>query len=144
MRLVARAYDALIMLMSVLAGLMMAVMMLSIVIDVVLRNTGSQSSSHIFTFNEYFLFLIPLLGAPLLIREKGHIYVEALLMQFSGKARHRINMTILVACVATCLILTWYSGGIAITDYVRNDYDMRSLDMPRCCSPPSCRSASRR
>lgn len=125
------AYLGLLKAMSGLAGLLMAIMMVSIVIDVVLRNLGSQSSSHIFTFNEYFLFLIPLLGAPLLVRDKGHIYVEALLMQFPDNMRRWIIRLILVACVMTCLILAWYAGGIAYSDYVRNEIDIRSLDMPR-------------
>lgn len=109
----------------------MVVMMLSIVTDVLLRNLGSQSSAHIFTFNEYFLLLIPLLGAPLLVREKGHIYVEAVLMQFSAPARRLLMKVILIACVVTCLVLTWYAADIAITDYQRNELDIRSLDMPR-------------
>lgn len=117
--------------MAALAGLMMVAMMLSIVVDVLLRNLGSQSSAHIFTFTEYALLLIPLLGAPLLVREKGHIYVEALLMQFPPAARQIIIKIILVACVLTCLILTWYSAEIAFTDYQRNELDVRSLDMPR-------------
>ncbi|MEZ5659619.1 MAG: TRAP transporter small permease subunit [Burkholderiaceae bacterium] len=126
-----RAYDALLRAMAWLAGLLMAVMMVSIVIDVALRNTGSQSSAHIFTFNEYFLLLIPLLGAPLLVREKGHIYVEALLMQFHGRTRQMLNMLILLACVITCAVLTGFSAEIAYTDYVRDELDIRSLDMPR-------------
>ncbi len=117
--------------MAWLAGVLMTVMMISIVTDVVLRNTGNQSSAHIFTFNEYFLFLIPLLGAPMLVREKGHIYVEALLMQFRGRARRLMNTLILIACVVTCVVLAWFGGEIAVTDFVRNELDIRSLDMPR-------------
>jgi len=117
--------------MSVLAGVLMVVMMVSIVTDVVLRNLGTQSSSHIFTFNEYFLFLIPLLGAPLLVREKGHIYVEALLMQFPMNIRRKLIKLILVICVLTCAILTWFAFDIALTDYQQNELDIRSLDMPR-------------
>ncbi|MEZ5650272.1 MAG: TRAP transporter small permease subunit [Burkholderiaceae bacterium] len=127
----ARAYNALLHAMAWLAGLLMAVMMTSIVVDVVLRNAGSQSSAHIFTFNEYFLLLIPLLGAPLLVREKGHVYVEVLLMQFGGGARKFLNTLILLICVLTCLILTGFSAEIAVTDFIRNELDIRSLDMPR-------------
>ena len=110
---------------------MMVAVMISIVVDVALRNLGSQSSAHIFTFNEYFLFLIPLLGAPLLVREKGHIYVEALLMQFPASFRHKLIKLILVICVLTCAILTWFAFDIALTDYQQNELDIRSLDMPR-------------
>lgn len=129
--MISRLYTTLLNAMAALAGLLMVVMMISIVVDVVLRNLGTQSSAHIFTFNEYFLLLIPLLGAPLLVREKGHIYVEALLMQFGPAARRIVLKIILLACVVTCLVLTWYAGEIALTDYQRNELDIRSLDMPR-------------
>lgn len=126
-----RAYRILLYGLSGIAGVLMGVMMLSIVADVLLRNLGTQSSAHIFTFNEYFLFLIPLLGAPLLVREKGQIYVEALLMQFPPRVRRIAIKLILVACVVTCAILTWYSAGLAWNDFIRQEVDVRSLDMPR-------------
>ncbi len=117
--------------MAGLAGLMMVVMMVSIVADVVLRSLGGQSSAHIFTFNEYFLFLIPFLGAPLLVREKGHVYVEALLMQFPDRPRNLIVKLVLLVCIATCLVLACYAAGLAYSDYSRGELDVRSFDMPR-------------
>ncbi len=126
-----RVYHYILYGMSAAAGVLMGVMMVSIVIDVVLRNLGSQSSAHIFTFNEYFLLLIPLLGAPVLVRERGQIYVEALLMQLPSAIRHLALRLILVLSVITCLILTWYSAGLAWADYLNGTIDVRSLDMPR-------------
>ena len=131
MNTLARAWWVLIQTMAWLAGLLMVVMMFSIVIDVVLRGLGGQSSAHIFTFNEYFLFVIPLLGAPLLVREKGHVCVEALLMQFPPRGRRWLVRAALVLCIITCILLTWSAADLAITDYLRDEIDVRSLDMPR-------------
>lgn len=131
MRWLSRVHLAIVIGLAGLAGLLMAGMMVSIVVDVVLRNLGFQSSSHIFTFNEYFLFLIPLLGGPLLVREKGQIYVEVVLMSVSTGLRRRMLTVVLVACTLTCAILAWYSGQVALLDWQRNEIDMRSLDMPR-------------
>ena len=64
--------------MAWIAGLLIAAMMVIITADVVLRNLGYQSSAHFFTFTEYALLVVPCLGAPWLVREKGHIYVEIL------------------------------------------------------------------
>ena len=102
MRVVDRLYRLVLSGMFGLAGVLMVVMMISIVVDVVLRGLGGQSYAHIFTFNEYFLFVIAFLGAPLLVREKGHVYVEALLMQFPAHWRRRIATLTLVLCIATC------------------------------------------
>ena len=131
MRYVVKAYDALLYGMAYLAGFLMAAMMTVIFIDVVLRNLGYQSSSHFFTFTEYALLVIPCLGAPWMVREKGHIYVEILLMAFGPKARARMTTAIGVACIALCLVLAWYGFGITWQNFVQAEKDVRSLDMPR-------------
>ena len=131
MRLLTRLYEGLLRGMALLAGLLMVAMMAAIVTDVVLRNLGTQSSAHLFTFTEYWLLLIPLLGAPWLAREKGHIYVEVLLVSLSPAARHVATRAVLLACVAVCAILAWYGAEITIRNYVQADTDVRSFDMPR-------------
>jgi TRAP-type C4-dicarboxylate transport system permease small subunit len=75
--------------------------------------------------------MVPCLGAPWLVREKGHIYVEILLMSVSAKARARLTLAIGLLCIAVCLVLAWYGFGITWQDYVRAEKDVRSLDMPR-------------
>ena len=131
MKTVARIYDAVLHGMAVLAGVLMAAMMATICIDVALRNLGYQSSAHFFTFSEYALLLIPCLGAPWLVREKGHVYVEIVLMYLDAD-RRRIAMRLIgVLCVAVCLALAWYGGEVTVLSFMRNDMDVRSLDMPR-------------
>ena len=131
MRFVTKAYDAAIHAMAALASFLMAAMMVVICIDVVLRNLGYQSSAHFFTFTEYALLMVPCLGAPWLVREKGHIYVEILLMSLSLRARARLTTAIGLICVATCCVLAWYGFGITMADFARSEKDVRSFDMPR-------------
>src|SRR5437879_9280271 len=92
--LIVKAYDAVIYGMAGLAAFLMAAMMVVICLDVALRNLGYQSSAHFFTFTEYALLMIPCMGAPWLVREKGHIYVEILLMSLGPKARARMTTAI--------------------------------------------------
>jgi TRAP-type C4-dicarboxylate transport system permease small subunit len=117
--------------MAAFAAFLMAAMMVVICLDVLLRNLGYQSSAHFFTFTEYALLMVPCLGAPWLVREKGHIYVEILLMSVGAKARARLTVAIGLLCIAVCLVLAWYGLGITWQDYVRAEKDVRSLDMPR-------------
>jgi C4-dicarboxylate transporter, DctQ subunit len=117
--------------MAWLAGIMMVAMMAMIVVDVALRNLGYQSSAHFFTFTEYFLMLIPLFGAPWLVREKGHIYIELLVAALPARVRHALLVLIVLACVAVALILAWFGGAITLSDYLANEKDVRSFDMPR-------------
>src|SRR5256886_9021705 len=117
--------------MAIAAGFLMAAMMVVICLDVVLRNLGYQSSAHFFTFTEYALLAVPCLGAPWLVREKGHIYVEILLMALSPRWRAALTSLIGIACVAVCAIMAWYGFAVTIGDFLQNEKDVRSLDMPR-------------
>ena len=131
MKYVARCYDAILHGMAWLAGFLMAAMMLVIFVDVVLRNLGYQSSAHFFTFTEYALLAVPCLGAPWLVREKGHIYVEILLTALPLRARAALTWTIAVVCIVVCAVLAWYGGAVTLNDFLQNEKDVRSLDMPR-------------
>lgn len=126
-----KVYDAVIYGMAALAAFLMAAMMVTICLDVVLRNLGYQSSAHFFTFTEYALLMVPCMGAPWLVREKGHIYVEILLMSLGPRLRARMTVAIGLACIALCLVLAWYGFGITFKDFVNAEKDVRSLDMPR-------------
>jgi TRAP-type C4-dicarboxylate transport system permease small subunit len=130
-KVVVKTYDAAIYGMAGVAAFLMAAMMVVICLDVVLRNLGYQSSAHFFTFTEYALLMVPCLGAPWLVRQKGHIYVEILLMSLSPRARARLTVAIGLACIAICAVIAWYGFGITLTDYLRSEKDVRSLDMPR-------------
>jgi len=130
-RLIAKAYDAVLYGMAVVAGFLMAAMMVVIFLDVVLRNLGYQSSAHFFTFTEYALLMVPCLGAPWLVREKGHIYIEILLMYLSPRRRRALMWLIGVVCVAVCAVLAWYGLQVTVQDFVLGEKDVRSLDMPR-------------
>jgi C4-dicarboxylate transporter DctQ subunit len=126
LRLLAKTYDAVLYGMAYLAAFLIAAMMGIITLDVVLRNLGYQSSAHFFTFTEYALLMVPCMGAPWLVREKGHIYVEIMLMHLKPAARKW-----LLRCIAVCFTIAWYGFGITIADFRGNEKDVRSFDMPR-------------
>jgi TRAP-type C4-dicarboxylate transport system permease small subunit len=128
---VVKVYDAVLYGMAGVAAFLMAAMMVVITLDVILRNLGYQSSAHFFTFTEYALLIVPCMGAPWLAREKGHIYVEILLMSMSERMRARFTMLIGLICIAVCLVIAWYGFDVALRDYLQNEKDVRSLDMPR-------------
>ena len=128
---ISRAYDAVLYSMAWLAAFLIAAMMVIITLDVVLRNLGYQSSAHFFTFTEYALLIVPCMGAPWLVREKGHIYVEILLMHLRPRARRWFTRFIGLACISVCLVVAWYGFGVTISDFVGNEKDVRSFDMPR-------------
>ena len=131
MSLISRGYTAMLYGMAWLAGFLIAAMMVVITLDVVLRNLGYQSSAHFFSFTEYALLIVPCLGAPWLVREKGHIYVEILLMHLAPRHRRWLMVAIGFACIGVCLVIAWYGLQVTITDWVQAERDVRSFDAPR-------------
>jgi TRAP-type C4-dicarboxylate transport system permease small subunit len=131
MRTLVRAYDRLILAMAWLSGALMAAMFVAIVVDVVLRNLGLQSSAHLFSFTEYALLMIPCFGAPWLVRERGHVFVEIGLNALPAAARRHAVAAIGVACVLVCLVLAWYGFEITVRNFQMGDKDVRSFDAPR-------------
>lgn len=131
MKFAAKGYAAMLHGMALLAGVLMVAMMAMIVVDVVLRNLGFQSSSHFFTFTEYFLLLIALLGAPWLVREKGHIYIELAVSALPPAPRRAAMRLVTFLCLAVCAVLAWYGGAITAQNYFEAARDVRSFDMPR-------------
>src|SRR5438270_8592115 len=109
------------------AAFLIAAMMLIITFDVVVRNLGYQSSAHFFTFTEYALLAVPCLGAPWLVREKGHIYVEILLMYLQPRSRKLLTCVIGGVCIAVCAILAWYGFEVTLGDFLQSEKDVRSL-----------------
>ena len=128
---ISRAYDAVLYGMAWLAGLLVAAMMVVITVDVVVRNLGYQSSAHFFSFTEYALLIVPCLGAPWLVREKGHVYVEIVFGYLQPRQRALLRVVIALLCIAVCLVLAWYGAEVTLRDYFGNEKDVRSLDMPR-------------
>ena len=131
MKHVAKAYDAILYGMAYLAAFLLVAMMVVITLDVVIRNLGYQSSAHFFTFTEYALLIVPCMGAPWLAREKGHIYVEILLLSLPERTRARMTVLVGVICVAVCLVVAWFGFQVALSDFLQNEKDVRSMDMPR-------------
>lgn len=124
-------YDWLIHAMAWLAGALMVMMFLAIVVDVILRNLGLQSSAHLFSFTEYALLMTPCFGAPWLVREKGHVFVEIGLNALSEVWRRRALVGIGIVCILICLTLAWFGFEVTWRNFVLNDKDVRSFDAPR-------------
>ena len=133
MRPISRTYDTVLFGMAWLAGFLMVAMMVTIVADVVMRNPpfSVQSPAWLFTFSEYALLLIPCLGAPWLVRERGHVFVEILLVYLSPRNRFRASRAIAVLSIAVCVVLAWYGGEVTVRDYLEERQDTRAFDTPR-------------
>jgi len=116
---------------AILAGIYLVWIFLAIIFQVIARSVFLYGSSHIFTFIEYGLLYITMAGAPWLAREKGHVYIELLTAAVPEYIRPALSRAVVGLVVAICLIITYYGIEVTIRAFVRDEMDMRSLDMPR-------------
>ena len=129
--MVAALYRRLLEALAVVAGVILAAMAVAIVLDVVVRNLGLQPPAHTLTLTEYGLLYATMLGAPWLLREKGHVYIELLTAAVSPRARFWLTRVVYALCVLTCAVIFWFGLEVTIAHYQRHVIDVRSFDMPR-------------
>ena len=123
--------DRLTNILAILAGVYLVWIFLAIIFQVIARTVFLYGSSHIFTFIEYGLLYITMAGAPWLVREKGHVYIELLTAAVPDGIRPALSRAVVGLVVVICSIITYYGLEVTIRAFVRDEMDMRSLDTPR-------------
>jgi TRAP-type C4-dicarboxylate transport system permease small subunit len=126
-----RAYSSLVTFMAILAGLTLVWLMVSVVASVTMRNIGIQPFAWLFTSGEYGLLYMTMLGAPWLVREKGHVHIELVTAALPEGLRRIVSRVVALACVIVCGILAWYGYELVATNLERNDFDVRAYFFPR-------------
>ena len=124
-------YKALLYGMAVISGLILVWIMVSVIASVVMRNLGLQPFAWLFTSAEYGLLYMTMLGAPWLVREKGHVHIELLTAALPDGPRHLLSRAVAAACVLVCAILTWKGVELVMTNIERGDFDTRAYYFPR-------------
>ena len=131
MALLTRAYDALLYTMAFVAGATLGWLMVSVIVSVLMRNFGMQPFAWLFTSAEYGLLYMTMLGAPWLVREKGHVHIELVTAALPDGLRKILGRLVALACVLVCAVLTWKGADLLMTNIERADYDVRAYYFPR-------------
>ncbi len=126
-----RLYGALISGLAGLAGVLLAAIVVVVVADVVLRGLGVQPPAFTAAFSEYSLLFATMAAAPWLVRSRGHIVVESLILVLPDGPRRALARGVYVLSLGLCCLLAWFAGVEAVASFVRGDIDIRAVDMPR-------------
>ena len=129
--MISKAYTALLYGLAIIAGLTLVWLMISVIVSVVMRNTGLQPFAWLFTSAEYGLLYMTMLGAPWLVREKGHVHIELVTSALPEGPRRIVSRLVAAACVAVCVILAWKGVDLLLTNIERGDVDTRAYYYPR-------------
>lgn len=131
MRALYKAYNGLIFGLAVIAGLMLAVIFVGIVVDVSLRTLGFNSLQWYSAMAEYCLLFSTMLGAPWLVRLKGHVVVESLTMAMPDVIRMLMAKAVYILCILLSLLFVWYGTLELLATIESGEIDIRSIDMPK-------------
>lgn len=118
-------------LMALVAAAMLVWSMVAILVSVAMRNLGLQPFAWLFTSTEYAMLYITMLGAPWLVRERGHVHIELVTAALPEGLRRALSRAVAALCVAICLYLAWRGLLLVQTNIARNDYDVRAYFFPR-------------
>ncbi|PRY60191.1 TRAP-type C4-dicarboxylate transport system permease small subunit [Vreelandella songnenensis] len=131
MRYAQRGYSLLLNGMALLAAIMLVWLMVAVVLSVVIRNLGLQPSAWFFLSTEYAMFYLTLLGAPWLVRQKGHVHIELLTAALPLPVLNVLSRAVSLLCVVVCGVLAWKGLDLLLLNLERNDYDVRAFFVPK-------------
>ncbi len=131
MKLIITGYNRLIFGLAWLGAALLAVVFVSGLVDVTLRELGYKPLQWYSAFTEYSLLFMTMMGAPWLVRIKGHVVVESLALAMPPTLRLIMAKFAYLLCVLLSISFVWYGGDKAISTFVSGELDLRSIDMPR-------------
>ena len=131
MRRIISFYNFLIYSGAFISAVMLVWLMVSIITSVTMRNFGMQPYAWLFTSNEYALLCMTMLGAPWLVREKGHVYIELVTAALPADLRAFLSRGIALLCVLVSLVLAWEGAELFHTNIRYYDYDVRAYYFPK-------------
>jgi C4-dicarboxylate transporter, DctQ subunit len=117
--------------MAAFCCVLLAVIAAAIVYDVTVRNLLFQPPNFTVSFTEYVLLYTTMLGAPYMVRKKGHILVEALIENVGPALHAAMARFVYLVCTLLSAVLTYFGVKLLVQGIETNDLDIRSFDMPR-------------
>ncbi|MFT5438623.1 MAG: TRAP-type C4-dicarboxylate transport system permease small subunit [Alphaproteobacteria bacterium] len=105
-------------------------MFVMIVIDVSIRTFGYSPPLFTSSVVEYALLYLAMCSAPFLVREKGHVAIEALVSVMPDSVRRPLAKTVYVVCMSVSFLFAYLCWGIFWDYVIGGELDVRGVDMP--------------
>lgn len=131
MQMITRVYHFMLYAMAWIAGATLAWLVVSTILSVAMRNAGVQPFAWLFTSAEYGLLYMTMLGAPWLVREKGHVHIELVTAVLPTGVRQIVSRLVALLCVIVCAILAYKGFELCLSNLQRNDFDVRAYYFPK-------------
>lgn len=127
---VAAAYGHFINVLRYLAGVVIFTVFLLIVSDVLIRLAGFKPWTYTSGIVEYGLLWFTMLGAPWLVRVKGHVYIDAITQLLSAEVQRVMAKVVYSISILASLVICYYSLRLLTDAIATHQIDTRGEDMP--------------
>jgi C4-dicarboxylate transporter, DctQ subunit len=101
-----------------------------IVIDVSIRMMGFTPPLFTSSVVEYALLYIAMFSAPWLVREKGHVAIEAVIAQLPAYIQRILAKMVYLVCMLASILFSYFSWQLFLDAYESGQVDVRGVDMP--------------
>ena len=101
-----------------------------IVIDVSIRTIGFTPPLFTSSIVEYALLYIAMCSAPWLVRQKGHVAIEALVSILPPNIRERLAKVVYLVCAVISMYFAYLSIELFVEAWISGNLDVRGIDMP--------------
>ncbi len=105
-------------------------MFLMITIDVSIRSFGLRPPLFTSSVVEYGLLYLAMCSAPFLVRERGHVVIEALVAAMPDAIRQPLAKIVYLTCLLVSFLFAYLCWGIFWDYWVGGELDVRGVDMP--------------
>lgn len=127
---IARIYNLIVNLMRVLAGIQIFAVFVLICADVLMRLVGLQPWIYSTIIVEYSLLWFAMLGAPYLVRTKGHVFIDAMMILLPQNLKIVSAKISYLICVVSSIVFIIYSGDLLIGSIRDGLIDHRAEEIP--------------
>lgn len=125
-----RAYDWFVSALAYLAGVATVLMFALIVYDVLARELAGVSLNFTIGVVEYGLLYFTLFAAPYLVRTRGHVYIEALIVRLPDPIRLVLEQIVYVLCALAAGLFAYLSLVLLGEKIETGVIDIRGIDFP--------------
>ena len=130
MKWLIKLYDAVVVGLAILAGMMLVWLMVAIIVSVLQRNLGMQPAAWLFVSTEYFMFYLTMLGAPWLLRHRGHVYIELVTAALPKPMLNIFSRFVSLLCLLVCAYMAFKGADLVGLNLQRSDLDVRAYYFP--------------
>ena len=101
-----------------------------ITVDVSIRTIGFTPPLFTSSIVEYALLYIAMCSAPWLVRQKGHVAIEAVVSVLPDEIRGPLAKIVYLVCAVMAVYFAWLSVELFIEAVETGNLDVRGIDMP--------------